>query len=68
MNDNFQLFWSSKKWNSPFDGLQAQPKQWLCLGSSTWWGNQDQKELYMFIRELVGENNLPTRPREDVEF
>ncbi len=68
MDYNYQLFWSNVKWNSPFDGLQRQPKQWMCLGSSTWWANPYQKETYFFVRELAGEHNLPTRPRECVEF
>lgn len=67
MNENYQIFWSKEKWNSPIDGLRMQPERWTCLGQSTWWSNEEQKVRYKIMDNILG-YYLPSSPCENFEF
>lgn len=52
-NGTLQIYWSPFQWNSPSDGLIAQPEKWLCLGQSTWWGNSEIKKIYFDLLDFL---------------
>ena len=65
--ENLQLWWSPFEWMSPNDGLKSQPGNWLCLGQSTWWGNDEQKRRYRDLLVEIGDE-MPQSPGEWIYF
>jgi hypothetical protein len=65
--DTMQIWWSPFEWNSPSDGLSAQPEKWLCLGQSDWWANAEQKQMYLGLIVELGDD-MPDWPGQWVYF